>query len=455
LNITTTDAGPFEKLVTLQIAEDRLEQAKNAAARKLSKDLKIPGFRPGRAPRKVVEATVGSDRLRAEAIDELLPTIVTEMLDETGLEPAVVPAVEQLRDTEEGIEIEVKVTLWPTVDTPPPYDGREFEITAPEVTDGDVQQQIDRMRDQFAELETVQRPAIEGDYVTVNLSATQNGVAVEEATASDLLYEVGSGSFLEGLDPHLTGKSAGDIVRFQAPLPSGFGERAGEEVTFQVLAKEVKQKKLPELTDDWASDFTEFDTVDELVAALRERVVAVRRNAVTNEFQVKILDDLIGELDVTAPEAIIDAEMESVFHSFSHRLEGQGITLNDYFRVTGQDQEQFVSDLRSQAERNVYTNVLLDAIAADRELVVEDAEYDELVEALASQAEEAASRLAERLAETNQEKELRSDILRRKALNALLKAAVPVDSEGRPIDLGLQTPDEEETDEPAEVADDV
>ena len=461
MKTTMTDAGPFEKLVTVQIPETDIDSAKSTVARKLSRDLKIPGFRPGKAPRPVVEATVGADRLRAEAIEEVLPTVVTDALEALELEPAVTPAVENMRDIEDGVEIDVKVTTWPALERIPEYEGRNVEVTAPEVSDEEIEGNLDRMRDQFAELEKVERSAASGDFVSINLTATHDGEIVEEAAAEDLLYEVGSGAFIDGIDPELSGASAGEIVVFDGALPDGFGERAGQTVSFRVLVKEVKQKKLPDLTDEWVAEVTEFETVDELTTSLRGRVREMKLSSVSNEFRVNLLDLLADEMDIVIPEAIIDGEMESIFHSFSHRLEEQKISIADYLQITGQDQEAFVEDLRSQADRNVRTNLLLDAVIKDTDLQVDDAEYDELVGALASQTGSEVDELLARFEETNQRKELSSDILRRKALDALMEAAVAVDSEGNAVDLSPSEESVEDSgdgtsdEEPSEDADDV
>ena len=187
----------------------------------------------------------------------------------------------------------------------------------------------------------------------------------------------------------------------------------------------------------------------------------MKLSSVSNEFRVKLLDLLADEMEIVIPEAIVDGEMESIFHSFSHRLEEQKISIADYLQITGQDQEAFVEDLRGQADRNVRTNLLLDAVIKDTNLQVEDAEYEELVGALASQTDSEVDELLARFAETNQRKELSSDILRRKALDALLEAAVAVDSEGNAVDLSPSeesvedSGDETSDEEPSEDADDV
>jgi trigger factor len=448
LNTNLTDAGPFEKLLTLHVAEEELEAAKSLAARRLSKNLRIKGFRPGKAPRRIVEATVGVERLRREAIDDVLPRLVADALREVDVRPAVPPQVETMKDNETGLEVEVKVTTWPVLDHVPPYEGLEIEVSQPQPTEEELERQLKRLRDQFSLLEAVDRPVIEGDFVSINLSATRNGEPVEEAAANDLFYEVGSASFVEGLDAELPGSSSGAIVKFNAPLPAGFGELAGEDVTMQVLVKEVKRKVLPDLTDEWTAEVTEYATVEELRRELSKQIEKTKRGIARNQLQTGVLESLLAEIDVLIPEAIIDAEMENTLHQLAHQLEGQGISIADYLRVTGQDQQVFVDDLRNQADRNVRTDLLLEAVAEAAGFEAAPEELDEIVTALAAQAGRDVDEYRAEFAESVQEKAVMGDILKRKALEVLLESAVPVDESGNRIDLSTHEDDEEETVEP-------
>jgi trigger factor len=445
LNTNVTDAGPFEKLLTLQVPEADLEAAKSSAARRLSHDLKIKGFRPGKAPRRIVEATVGPDRLRSEAIDDLLPSLVADALRAEDLNPAVPPQVENMKDIDEGLEVEVKIATWPELDHVPAYEALEVEVSQPESTEEELERQLTRLRDQFADLEPAERPAVDGDFVSINLSATRDGAPVEEAAANDLLYEVGSGSFVEGLDAELPGSAAGAIIKFDAPLPEGFGDLAGQDVTMQVLVKEVRQKRLPDLTDEWVAEATEFETVDELRYELSNQIEGAKRDMARNELRTNLLEALLAEVDLELPGSIVDAEMENTLHRFAHQLEGQGISIADYLRVTGQDQKVFVDDLRNQADRNVRTDILLEAVAAAAGLEVAPEELDEVIVALAGQAERDVEEYRAEFAESVQEKAVMGDILKRKALDVLLESAVPVDEDGNKIDLSAPEEDEEET----------
>ena len=209
VSTNVTELGPFEHQLTIAVDAATLESAKNRAARRLSKDLKIKGFRPGKAPRKIVENTVGSARVKEEAIDEVLPDVVEQALDEANLEPAVRPSVDAIRDLDDGVEVDVRITLFPTAQSIPDYDGRQVEVEAPESSEEAIQEQLNRLLDQFAELETVERASVEGDYVAINLNASKNGEPIEGASATDLLYEVGSEDLMEGLDGSVLGRSLG------------------------------------------------------------------------------------------------------------------------------------------------------------------------------------------------------------------------------------------------------
>jgi trigger factor len=216
----TREAGLFERILTVTIAGDALVKAENKAARKLSQEVKIKGFRPGKAPRSLVEKVVGAETLRREAVDEALPEAVAGAIRESDLKPVVAPRVEDIREIEEGVEVDVLVTLWPEIDILPDYRGREIEIERPDISDEDLEKQIERikqierMRDQFAELEDVDREAFDGDYVLIDISRVDG-----DDIAKDMMYEVGSGTFIDGLDIPLRGSRAGSIEEFDTTLP--------------------------------------------------------------------------------------------------------------------------------------------------------------------------------------------------------------------------------------------
>ncbi len=446
MSVTVTDSGPFEKLVSFVVSEAELESAKTQAARRLAREVKIPGFRPGKAPRPVVESTVGKDRLRSEAIDDLLPEKVGSVLDEMGVELAVPPSLESLIDIPEGIKVEVKVTSWPKLSEVPEIHDRAINVGSVEVSDEELEEHINRLRDQFGSLEQVDRPAAEDDFVTLDISATENGLPVAEASAADLVYQVGSGLFLDGIDEVLVGTAADSTFTFDAPLPEGFGDNAGREVSFSITVTNIRERIRPDLTDEWVDEVTEFETVDEMRTELREQLGQMKVQVLARRFREDAVDELLDEINLVIPEAIVRSEMDELLHRFGHRLEQQGVEFADYLEVTGQTQEGFLADVRSQAERGVETRLLLDAVADHEGLEVTEEEILAVLQAAIASDPEArfdAATFREAFRGSPEEKAITSDILRNKALERILSGARPVDEAGNEVDLTVIVPEPE------------
>ncbi|HKX75874.1 MAG TPA: trigger factor [Acidimicrobiia bacterium] len=433
---TVREMSRFERLVTLELSDADINAAKAAAARRLSKDLRIPGFRPGKAPRPVVEAAIGPERLRTEAIEDLIPARLGTLLEEAELNPAVTPTLEKVDEVAGGVNVEVMVTLWPTVDELPSYAGREITVSDPTLSDEELEASITRMREQFANLETVERPAGEGDFVAVDIHAERDGEAVEEASAADLLYEIGSGLLITGADEHLLGTAAGDEVSFSAPLPAGFGDRAGLEAKFTIKVNEVKAKVLPELNDDWVDEATEFESVVELREALTAMLARAKEQSVANRFREQALDQLVDEVEIDLPERIVESEMETVLHRFIHRLEGDEISLDDYLKVTGQNEEEFLSDVRLQAEHNLRTRLVLEAVVRQENLQLDPQEVTGTIELMVRQSEN-PEEIRRAFREQARVLALAGDILRSKAMEVVVAAAKAVDGEGNPVNLAF------------------
>jgi trigger factor len=292
------------------------------------------------------------------------------------------------------------------------------------------------MLEQFAVVEEVERPAGEGDFVSIDISATRDRETVEEANASDLLYEVGSAMFIEGIDEQLTDKSAGDVVTFDGPLPQGFGDLAGVDVTFKVVVQEVKERILPDLTDEWVEENTEFETADELTAELRERLSDAKLRAVYRQFGELAMKTLRDQLEVEIPEALIRAEMDNHLHRFVHRLEENELTLDDYFQASGIERNVFVDDLREQATTSLQNQLILEAVAEAEGIEITDEDMSTAIQGLAMQSED-PSAFIRAFAESGQELALASDILRNRAMDAILSGTNPVDENGAPVDLEL------------------
>ena len=441
MTTTVTESGQFERIVRFQLTDEQITAAKRGAARKLANEVKIHGFRPGKAPVPVVEATVGADRVRREAIDDLVPPTLTEVLDAEEIRPAVTPELTSIDDVAGGVEVEVTVTLWPSIEIPK-YKDRNVEVSNPNVTDEDLEAQITRMLVQFATVEEVERPAQEGDFVSIDVEASVDGEPIEEATAADLLYEVGSGLFIEGIDDNIVGVGADGEIVFEAPMPEGFGDRAGDEVTFRVKVNEVKERILPVLDDEWVDENTEFETVDELTTELRDRLGDSKLRAVSREYTEKALSTLRDQIEIEFPDALVRSEVDGRLHNFLHRLEETELTLDDYFQTSGISQEIFLADLRLQAELSIGNRLVLEAVAEAEEIDITEDDLSAALQSLAAQSDDPVAYL-QAFRESGQELVLASDILRNRALDAILSNATPVDEDGNPVDLSLEVPEVE------------
>ncbi len=431
-----SETGRFERTLTITLEPDELQTAKQKAARTLSKDLKIKGFRPGKAPYEMVERAVGADRIRSQAVEDSMPEVVAAAIDEEELEPATVPAITAIRDTDGGgVEIDVVITMWPTLEAIPDFTGRKVQIEPPIVEPEEVDRQIEALQNQFAELEDVDRPAIAGDYVLVNVSAFNGGTEIEDAATNDLLYEVGSQSFIPGLDEILVGAGIGAIAEGEGVLPPGFTEHGGEPVTLRALVKEVKVKRLPDVSDEFVSEVTEFDTEAELRANLEESILALKLQGARAMLENRALEEFVADLDLDLPPALVDAEAEARIRNLFAGLQHDGISFEDYLRITGQTQESFTEAIRAQAIGALSTRILLEGIIAIDGLEVDDEEYRLAVESLAASADGTVEEVEAALESSGQKEALVGDILRRKALERIAAAAEPVDSEGNVVDL--------------------
>jgi trigger factor len=432
---SVSEPNPAERLLTVTVDAAAMDAARARAARKLSREVNVKGFRPGKAPQRLVEAVVGPETMRRETIDEALPEAVTRAVKDAGLEPAVAPRVTAVRDAEGGVEADVRVTLWPEVTDLPEYRDRRIEVTSPVVGEGDVDQHIERMRSRYAELEDVDRAGADGDFSLVDVRTRSGESEVAAGSATDLLVEVGAGGFLEGLGEALRGQKAGDIVELSTHLPQGMGEEGGQPVDARVLVKQVKARRLPELTDEWVDEVSEFATVAEMRVALLGELRRMRVGAARMELEERLLDQLREELDLRLPADLIDAEADAVLHRFAHRLEARKATIEQYLAATGQSADMLVADARTQAVLNLRTRLLLEAVARAEGIEVSDADLKSAVAALAHEAGVSPAAYGEALEEGGGGKALAGDILRRRAVDRLLELAVAVDADGQAIEF--------------------
>jgi trigger factor len=459
------ESGRFERTLTVRLDNDELAEAKRKAARKLSKSMKIKGFRPGKAPLSVVERMAGADYVRAEAIEEAIQSVVPAAIDESGLDPVTVPSVSAIRDENEdgSVEIDILVTLWPVLESLPDFGSFEIEVEDPSVTPEEVAEQLDALRNQYAELEDHDGVLGDGDFAMIDIAVTQGDEVVESAAAKDLMYEVGTQSFIPGLDELLAGAEVGTTVTGDTTLPEGYSDKGGEEVTIAVTVKEAKTKVLPELTDDMVEDATDFHTVEELTEAIERNMAAYKVHTQRQILQDKAVQYALNEVDFEVPEALITAEVEARVQNLVRRLQSDNIDIQDYLRIIGQDEASFVASMRDQADHALSTRILLESIAAVENWEVGDddlvAHVERLLDGQPGDQDVDPRELVEAWRESGQADSLTGDILRERALTSLIDAASPVDADGNPVDLtpvAIDDDDEDIAEEPGTdvVADD-
>lgn len=412
--------------LSVEVDEREFDRALDAAFRRIAREVRIPGFRPGKVPRRLLEARLGSTAAREEALRESLPEYYQQALAEHDVDPIAPPEIDITAGRESGpVAFDAVVQLRPQLKVPG-YGGLRVTVPSPHADEREVEEQIDRLRDQFAELRTVVRPARDGDHVLMDRKVYRHEETL--LAADDELYEVGRGSVAPELDEQLRGAKAGDILKFNAILPD-----AGE-VTFQLLVKEVREKLLPEVTDEWAGDASEFETVEELRQDIRTRLSSMKRVRSAFALREQVIEALVDLVDEDMPEALVDDEIERRLGDLSRRLEEQGSDLAQYLQSSGRSAEDLREHLREHAVRAVKADLALRAVAESEGLVVTDEELEAEIAGMAERLGEKPDVIRRRLDHADQLPAVRSDIGKTKALAWLVEHAEIVDEEGRVID---------------------
>jgi trigger factor len=456
----TTSVEPLEGnkvRLRVEVPADEFEQAVDAAFRKLARQVKIPGFRPGKAPRQLLEARLGGEVAREQALRDAVPDYYAQAIEAEDIDVIAAPEIDITEGEETGdVAFDAVVEVRPLVELSG-YDPLRVEIPSPDVTDDAVDAQVDALRERFADLDDKTGPLADGDYAQIDIKAYVHDEVVDALSATDFLYEVGSGGLVPKLDEDLRGKRVGDILKFNDRLPERFGDRAGDEVAFQVLVKETKRKILPEPTDEWASEVSEFDTLDALRDDARARLSLVAKVRAQMLVRDKVLDAVAHLVDAEIPDALVKSETERRLHDLIHRLEHEGASLPDYLAATGQDQNAFVAAVRDGATDAVRADLALRAVVNQEQIEATEDDLDREVDRLAERVGAKPAKVRRDLERGAMVEAVRSDIARGKALQLLVDHAEIVDESGNPIDLTLPeettTPSTLEPDPPSEALD--
>jgi trigger factor len=426
---TVEETGRHSVKITVEVPPDEFAKDLDRAYRRIAQQIRVPGFRKGKVPRRIIDAQIGRDAVLEEFVHDTVPSYYARAVRENELAPISDPEV-NVEQAEEGkplvftatMEIRPRLTL-------DDYKGIVVPRPSTEVTDGDVDEFVDRLRERFAELETVSHPARRGDYVVADIRGYVHDQEVEGITFSDHLYEVGSDQIVPELDGELEGRRKGEIIKFNAKLPEQFGERAGQEVSLQVLVKEVKAKRLPPADDEFARSASEFDTLEELRADLREKLKEAKEQEAKAELRDLVLQELISRVDVELPERLVDEEAESRVQQATERAQRAGMTLEQVLEAQGWDELRFRSDARAHALRAIKADLVLEAVARQEGLSVTAEELTASVADIARGLGRDPKEIAKALERSGQVTALAGDIIRSKALDLLVEQAAGVSQE--------------------------
>jgi trigger factor len=442
--------------LSIEVDEQEFERAVDAAFKKIAREVRVPGFRPGKAPRRLLEARIGTSAGRVQALNDALPDYYLDAVRTHEVDVIAAPEFDVTSGEDEGpVLFDAIVEIRPTVEVSG-YGELSVTIPAPVAGDDEIEAQIERIRGQYAELEVVERAAAEGDFVTVDIEGSQDGEVLDGLVASAYLYELGSGSIVPELDEALQGAEAGAELEFDAAHPNDSEETPEAPLHFEVSVTEVKAKVLPDLDDAFAAEASDFETLAGWRDDLVTRMTNVKRAQAQMALRERIGESLAELVTDELPEPLVSSEMQERLQDMAMRLQAQGLTLEQWMQFSGTDQESFVADLRETAMTAAKVDLALRAVAAAEGIDVTDADLEAEYTAVAERVDSDPDEVRERITEAGQRAAVVADIAKRKALDWLVETVAIVDEDGNTIDraeLEVVETDTDDDAEPAEVSD--
>ncbi|MGA1420165.1 MAG: trigger factor [Ilumatobacteraceae bacterium] len=422
--------------VTIDAAS--FEQDIDVAYRKLARQVRIPGFRPGKAPRRVIDAHLGVEgkkAARAQAIEDAVPKYLAEAVKQHDIDIIATPKVDHVHGAEEDegpISFHCEMEVRPVI-TVAGYAGLRVELPSIAANESEIEEVVNSERKRHGTLVDASRAIATGDQVTLDLSASRNGEPVPGLNVEAWLYEVGRGWVAKGFDEVLVGMGTGEEKEFKA-VPNG----NEDEADFRVKVVKVQELQLPEATDQWVADtFGEFDTVAAWKSAIAERMNASRLNQARSSVVDRVTDELTKLVEIDLPEAMVDGDLRSRVRNTVETFQRQGIAIAQFLQITGQTEEQFIEQLREQSRKAVRVDLALRAIASDRNLVASDADVDVELERIAVRANVKVKRVKSLYEKNDAIGDLKAQIRKSQALEWLVREVTYVDNEGRAIATDL------------------
>lgn len=433
--VDTPEDAPAKKLVKLSVTIDESEFDRDidTAFRTIAKEVKLPGFRQGKVPRKVLEARIGLAAAREQALRDAVPHYLADAVREHDIDLISTPNIEFTGGQESGsVSFDATCEVRPEI-TVPGYGGLRVELTSPEATEADIDEAVDAELRRQGSLVDVDRPIQSGDQVTLTLAASRDGEPVAGLNTEDWLYQVGNGWVAPGFDAELLGASKGDELTFTA-TPTGTTEAAD----FVVNISNVQETELPELTDEWVSEnLGEFETIDEWRAALAERIGTGKLNQTRNQFIERTTSSLAGLVDIEPPESMVQADLQGRVQNTVQQFQAQGISIDQWLQVTGQDAATFIEGLKVQSQKAVKVDLALRAVGVAEGLDVTDDDLAAEYARIAVQVRQKPNEVRKAYEKNDAVTDLLAQMRKTKALDWLLEHVEIVDPDGNPIDRAL------------------
>jgi len=435
----TETLNPTRVKLTVEVPFEELKPSVDAAYKKIAQQITIPGFRRGRVPAAIVDQRIGREAVLEEAVNEALPTLYMQALRENDVKPLSSPQIDvtQFGDGE-SLEFTAELDVVPEI-TLPEYEGLEVSVEDAVVTDEDVEEQVQALRERFGTLQEVDRAAADGDFVTIDLSAAQDGEPVESGQATGVSYKVGNDTMLDGIDEALVGMAAGDAKTFSTALLAG--DLAGQPVEVEVSVSAVQEQQLPELDDDFAQLASEFDTVAELRDDLRERLARARRVEQATAARDAVLEQLLSLVEMPLPEQVVADELAARRNQIDEQLSYSGMTMSEYLETEGRTEDEFEGDLQKRVRDSLASQFLLDEVARTQQMGVDESELTQHIVRRAQQARVSPDDYAKHAMEHNHIPTLVSEVVRGKALASIVESAKVTDASGNPVELKRLQPD--------------
>jgi trigger factor len=446
--------------VEVEVEPAAVDRALNSAAADLGRDMRVPGFRKGKVPPQVVLQRVGRDAVLDEAVRKSLPDWYEEAIGEAGVVTVGEPSLDMPDLPEKGVPLEFTIE----VGVRPPaklgdYKGLEVGRREPEVSSEEVDEEVERLRESAASLENVERPAQTGDFVVLDFLGRVDGEPFQGGEARGYLLELGSNRLVEGFEEQLEGATAGDERQVTVTFPEDYRAEnlAGNEAVFDVTVKEVKEKRLPEVDDEFAMESGGFDTLDELRADIEQRLREQQERMIDTEFREAVVDAAVAEAQIDVPHELVHAKAHEMWHQTERRLRAQGLDPERYLQMTGKDAHDLIGEAEPEAETALKRESVLAAVVEAEGIEVTD---EELLDSLRSAtqgpgrpatSEKKLQKSLERAKQEGRDEPLREDIAMRKAVDLMVESAEPISVEQAKARDKIWTPEKDEADAPKEL----